>query len=681
MILDERSYLIKPEHVRDYLDTYVAEGMALQISHLGDLVGWFTTDVGNVNEVVHIWRYQRHGRPRAAPCRHGSRSGLAGISQEDVVLRDQDAQPHPAADIVLADAMTRRAREQRAIMTAMDTSALPDREPRRPPRPRRRVGSSVARAGGDRRRHIGRAAGAGSDLGYAALCVRQRADLVGRTRDLAERAAGRGRRAAGPRAARSRCGSTSSCSSFPRHAQAIAALRRRRHRDRCRTDPRRSAAPTWSRRSAATSTVLGLPEWLRYAAIAIGGALTVTMLLGRTVVKGGVSRAALILAIGIGLYLAAHHIQAHAARVRQASQPAPSRRPGLILGAPLPHTLLVGVSLAAPFGALLPEPALVQNAVERRQQIPAAGHSVLPAGRRATDRRRACRPACALRRDAGRASARRSRADHAGLERDVLGRLRLVGRQRGVRRQGHGAGAGVERLSRCRARQRSSAATAMLDNIIPPSIAFLILATATNLSVGSLLVGGFVAGGVLAAGAGDRASISPRATKGRLARLRRAPSERALSMSSLPAIGLGVVVVVGIRFGMVTTTEASALAVAYALIVCLALRSVNGRIGLRGIPAGRRRGRRHRPADRNRGAVRVPARRRPRLRSRDTRPSRQLRRWTVGRHAAGERGASHRGPGARYRRRDPAARAAACCRPRRWPASIRSSSASSWSST
>lgn len=31
MILDERSYLIKPEHVRDYLDTYVADGMARRL--------------------------------------------------------------------------------------------------------------------------------------------------------------------------------------------------------------------------------------------------------------------------------------------------------------------------------------------------------------------------------------------------------------------------------------------------------------------------------------------------------------------------------------------------------------------------------------------------------------------------------------------------------------------------
>ena len=69
MILDERTYAIKPAHVRDYLDLYEREGMALQISHLGDLVGWFTTDSGVVNEVVHMWRYADAGdreRRRAA---------------------------------------------------------------------------------------------------------------------------------------------------------------------------------------------------------------------------------------------------------------------------------------------------------------------------------------------------------------------------------------------------------------------------------------------------------------------------------------------------------------------------------------------------------------------------------------------------------------------------------------
>jgi hypothetical protein len=69
MILDERSYAIHPAHLREYLEIYEAEGMALQVSHLGDLVGWFTTDIGVVNEVVHIWRYADLGdreRRRAA---------------------------------------------------------------------------------------------------------------------------------------------------------------------------------------------------------------------------------------------------------------------------------------------------------------------------------------------------------------------------------------------------------------------------------------------------------------------------------------------------------------------------------------------------------------------------------------------------------------------------------------
>lgn len=69
MILDERTYAIHPPDVKSYLQIYEAEGMALQVSHLGDLVGWFTTDVGVVNEVVHIWRYADMGdreRRRAA---------------------------------------------------------------------------------------------------------------------------------------------------------------------------------------------------------------------------------------------------------------------------------------------------------------------------------------------------------------------------------------------------------------------------------------------------------------------------------------------------------------------------------------------------------------------------------------------------------------------------------------
>ncbi len=86
----------------------------------------------------------------------------------------------------------------------------------------------------------------------------------------------------------------------------------------------------------------------------------------------------------------------------------------------------------------------------------------------------------------------------------------------------------------------------------------------------------FVAGGVLALALGIALYITSRGE--RPSREPASGAEKAKAfVSSLPAIGLGVVVVIGIRFGVVTTTEASALAVAYALIVCIALRSINGR--------------------------------------------------------------------------------------------------------
>jgi tripartite ATP-independent transporter DctM subunit len=323
-----------------------------------------------------------------------------------------------------------------------------------------------------------------------------------------------------------------------------------------------------------TSTVLGMPEWLRYAAMAAGGGLTVLMLGGRILVQDGVARALLVLAVGSALYLAAH--QLHAVTLAAPSLAAGiAAAVGLILGAPLPHALLVGVSLAAPLGALLPEPALVQNAVNGVSKfLLLAIPFFLLAGGLLTEgglADRLVRFAAAL-------------VGHlrGGLAQTTLVSSVMFSGASGssVANAAFGAKVMVPALvSHGYALPRAAAivaATAMLDNIIPPSIAFLILATATNLSVGSLLVGGFVAGGVLAVALAIGIHLTSRGEKPV-----RAPAsgrERARAfVSSLPAIGLGVVVVIGIRFGVVTTTEASALAVAYAFVVCLALRSMGGR--------------------------------------------------------------------------------------------------------
>jgi hypothetical protein len=57
MIVEQRTYRVKAGTVRDYLRTYEAEGLPLQRKHLGRLVGYFFTDIGPLNEIVHLWAY------------------------------------------------------------------------------------------------------------------------------------------------------------------------------------------------------------------------------------------------------------------------------------------------------------------------------------------------------------------------------------------------------------------------------------------------------------------------------------------------------------------------------------------------------------------------------------------------------------------------------------------------
>ncbi len=57
MIVDQRTYTIQIGMLRDFLALYAAEGLAVQTEHLGPPLGYYTTEVGNVNQVVHLWSY------------------------------------------------------------------------------------------------------------------------------------------------------------------------------------------------------------------------------------------------------------------------------------------------------------------------------------------------------------------------------------------------------------------------------------------------------------------------------------------------------------------------------------------------------------------------------------------------------------------------------------------------
>lgn len=294
-----------------------------------------------------------------------------------------------------------------------------------------------------------------------------------------------------------------------------------------------------------TSTVLGLPESLRFAAFAIGGGLTLVVVLWRAALALSWPAALAALVIGLGLYMAAN--SATGLSVGTPSLVAGlAAGAGLLLGAPLPFALLAGVSLSGAFGGLLPEPAIVQNTVAGVSKflllaIPfflLAGE-LLTAGGLAE---RLVRFAAAL-------------VGHfrAGLAQTALVASVLFSGASGssVANAAFGAKVMAPALV-ARGYPPANAAAivagvAMLDNIIPPSIAFLILAAATNLSVGSLLVGGFVAGAVLTAALAIGIHLSVREVVESAPRASGAERARAF-VGALPAIGLGIVVVVGIAW-------------------------------------------------------------------------------------------------------------------------------------
>jgi hypothetical protein len=58
VIYEERTYRLKAGTVPEYLRLVEKEGIAIQRSHLGRLVGYFSTDIGPLNQITHIWAFE-----------------------------------------------------------------------------------------------------------------------------------------------------------------------------------------------------------------------------------------------------------------------------------------------------------------------------------------------------------------------------------------------------------------------------------------------------------------------------------------------------------------------------------------------------------------------------------------------------------------------------------------------
>ena len=58
MIVDLRTYTMAPGRLNAWLKLYETDGYPIQVRHLGEPIGIFTTDVGTLNQVVLMWRYE-----------------------------------------------------------------------------------------------------------------------------------------------------------------------------------------------------------------------------------------------------------------------------------------------------------------------------------------------------------------------------------------------------------------------------------------------------------------------------------------------------------------------------------------------------------------------------------------------------------------------------------------------
>ena len=58
MLLDHRTYTVRPGTLQKQLALYEKYGLAVQIRHLGEPLAYLVTETGDVNTFVHIWVYQ-----------------------------------------------------------------------------------------------------------------------------------------------------------------------------------------------------------------------------------------------------------------------------------------------------------------------------------------------------------------------------------------------------------------------------------------------------------------------------------------------------------------------------------------------------------------------------------------------------------------------------------------------
>jgi tripartite ATP-independent transporter DctM subunit len=118
-----------------------------------------------------------------------------------------------------------------------------------------------------------------------------------------------------------------------------------------------------------------------------------------------------------------------------------------------------------------------------------------------------------------------------------------------------------------------TAASSLIGPIIPPSICFVVYASLTNVSVGKMFLGGFIPGVIM--GVLMMIQCWYMAKKHNYPCYPRARVREVIGgiVTSLPALMMPAIIILGIGFGFFTPTESAAVAVAYGLIYSIIVKT------------------------------------------------------------------------------------------------------------
>lgn len=58
MLFEERDYRVRAGFLGEFMENYMKLGLPIQRAHLGEPVGFFTSEIGELNHFISMWRWK-----------------------------------------------------------------------------------------------------------------------------------------------------------------------------------------------------------------------------------------------------------------------------------------------------------------------------------------------------------------------------------------------------------------------------------------------------------------------------------------------------------------------------------------------------------------------------------------------------------------------------------------------